>query len=109
LRKLANDERFNVRARSFLVIKVGANISNMGIREADNLSSVTGVGEYFLITGEAGIKNDFSAAARDGAGCAAVKYAPVFERECRRSVLNFVQRSLRSGTVRSFGLRVRYG
>jgi hypothetical protein len=37
------------------------------------LAGVAWVGENFLITGEAGIKNDFAAAARDGAGRAAVK------------------------------------
>ena len=70
----------------------------MRIGEADNLARVTGIGENFLISGEAGIKNDFAAAACDGAGCAAVKDASVFERKNRGAVLNFVQRGLRSGT-----------
>jgi hypothetical protein len=55
------------------------------------LPGVAGVGENFLVTGEAGIKNDFAAAARNRARCAAVKDAPVFQRECRGSVLNFGQ------------------
>jgi hypothetical protein len=45
------------------------------------LPGVTGVGENFLVSGEAGIENDFAAAARDCAGRAAVKDAPVFQRE----------------------------
>jgi hypothetical protein len=53
----------------------------VGISEADNLTRVAGVGENFLVTGEAGIKNDFAAAARDCACRTAVKYAPVFERQ----------------------------
>jgi hypothetical protein len=61
------------------------------IREADNLPGVTGVGENFLVTGEAGIENDFAAATRERAGCAAVKDAPVFQREDRGSVRNFGQ------------------
>jgi len=61
------------------------------VREADNLPGITGVGEYFLISGEAGVKNDFAAAARDRAGRAAVKDAPVFQRENRGSVRNFRQ------------------
>jgi hypothetical protein len=61
------------------------------IGQTDDLPGVAGVGEDFLITGEAGIKNDFAAAARDGAGRAAVKDAPVFQREYRGSVLNFGQ------------------
>jgi len=61
------------------------------VRQADNLPGVTGIGEYFLISGEAGIENDFAAAARDRAGRAAVKDAPVFQRENRGSVRNFRQ------------------
>lgn len=74
-----------------LILEVGANISDVRISEADNLPRVTWVGEYFLISGEAGIKNDFAAAARDRAGRAAVKDAPVFQRENRGSVRNFRQ------------------
>jgi hypothetical protein len=61
------------------------------IGEADNLTGVAGIGENFLVTGEAGIKNDFAAAARDRAGRAAVKYAPVFQRKCGGSMLDFRQ------------------
>ena len=63
----------------------------MRIRQANDLSGIAGVGENFLVTGEAGIENDFAAAARDRARRAAVKYAPVFQREDRESVLNFGQ------------------
>jgi hypothetical protein len=61
------------------------------ISETDNLAGVTGVSEDFLVTGEAGIKNDFAAAARDRAGRAAIKYAPVFQRKCGGSMLDFRQ------------------
>ena len=74
-----------------LILEIGANISDVRISEADNLPRVTWVGEYFLISGEAGIKNDFAAAARNRAGRAAVKDAPVFQRENRGSVRNFRQ------------------
>jgi len=63
----------------------------MRVGQADDLPGVTGVGENFLITGEAGVENDFAAAARDRARCAAVKDAPVFQREDRGSVRNFGQ------------------
>ena len=72
----------------------------MRIRQADDLSGVAWVGENFLVSGEAGIENDFAAAARDRAGRAAVKYAPVFQRECGGSVLNFVQCVLRRNSFR---------
>jgi hypothetical protein len=55
------------------------------------LPGIARVGENFLITGEAGIENDFAAAARDRACSAAIKDAPVLQREYRRSVLNFGQ------------------
>jgi hypothetical protein len=55
------------------------------------LPGVAGIGKNFLITSEAGIENDFAAAARNRAGRAAVKNAPVFQREYRGSVLNFGQ------------------
>jgi hypothetical protein len=61
------------------------------IGQTDDLPGIAGVGENFLITGEAGIENNFAAAARDRARRAAVKNAPVFQREYRGSVLNFGQ------------------
>jgi hypothetical protein len=61
------------------------------VGQADDLPGIAGVGEDFLITGKTGIENDFAAAARDGARRAAVKYAPVFQREYRGSVMNFGQ------------------
>jgi hypothetical protein len=57
----------------------------VGIRQADNLAGIAGIGENFLVTGEAGIENDFAAAARAGACCTAVKYSSVLERENRAS------------------------
>jgi len=61
------------------------------ISQTDDLPGITGVGENFLIPGEAGVENDFAAAARDRACRAAIKDAPVFQREYRGSVLNFGQ------------------
>jgi hypothetical protein len=55
------------------------------------LPGIAGIGENFLVTGKAGVENDFAAAARNRACRAAVKDAPVFQREYRRSVLNFDQ------------------
>jgi hypothetical protein len=75
------------------------------ISETDDLSRIAGIGENFLVTGKAGIENDFAAAARDSAGRATIKYAPVFERECGRSGMNVRQWNLRKETlfVASFG------
>jgi hypothetical protein len=84
-----------VRPRGFFVVKIGADISDVWICETNDLSGVAGICENFLITGEAGIENDFAAAAGDGARGTAVKYAPVFQSESGRSVLNFGQCVLR--------------
>jgi hypothetical protein len=91
LGKFTHDQRFDVRAGRFLIVEICAHVSDVRVSQADNLAGVTGVGENFLISGEAGIENDFAAPARDRAGGAAIKYAPVFQRENRGSVLNFRQ------------------
>ncbi len=95
LREFADDQGFDVRMRSLFIIEIRAHVADMGIREAHNLPGITGVRKNFLVSGEAGIKNNFAAAARDSAGRAAVKYAPVFERENGRSGLNVRQWILR--------------
>ena len=87
-----------MRPRRFLIIEIRANISNVRVGEADNLARVAGVRENFLISSEAGVENDFAAPARDGAGSAAVKDAPVFQRENRGSVLDFGQFLLRGNS-----------
>jgi hypothetical protein len=91
LGKFADNKGFDVRTPRFFVIEVGADVSDVRVGQTDNLPGITGVGENFLVTGEAGVENNFSAAARDGAGGAAIKDAPVFQREGRGSVLNFGQ------------------
>jgi hypothetical protein len=65
------------------------------IRQADDLPGIAWVCENFLITGKAGVENDFAAAARDRAGCTAIKYAPVLERQSCRTMQNFAQFALR--------------
>jgi hypothetical protein len=67
----------------------------VGIGQANNLPGVAGIGEYFLVTGEAGIENNFAAAARDRARRAAIKYAPVLERQSCGTMQNFGQCALR--------------
>jgi hypothetical protein len=91
LRKLSHNQGFDVGTRCFFIVKICADIADVRISEANNLPGIAGIGENFLITGEAGIENDFAATARDGASRAAAKYAPVFQSESGGSVLNFVQ------------------
>jgi hypothetical protein len=75
--ELTHDQPFDIRLRRLVIIAIRADISNMRISQADNLAGIAGIGENFLITGEAGIENDFAAAARASACRAAVKYSPV--------------------------------
>jgi len=67
----------------------------VGIGQANNLPGVARIRENFLVTGEAGIENNFAAAARDRARRAAIKYAPVLERQSCGTMQNFGQCALR--------------
>jgi hypothetical protein len=49
----------------------------VGIREAGDLTGITGIGEYLLIAGEAGVENNFAAATRMRASRATVKDSSV--------------------------------
>src|SRR5277367_3803318 len=99
--KLAHDEAFDVRLYGFIVIAIRTDISDVGIREANNLAGIAGVGENFLVTSEARIKNDFAAAARASAGRAAVKYSSVLERENRATCEGLRQCVLPKSSFRS--------
>jgi len=98
LGEFTNDQRLNIGTGGFFIVEIGADIANVGIGQANNLTRITGISENFLITGKAGIENDFAATARDSAGSAAVKDAPVFERECGGSMRNFRQVVLRTAS-----------
>jgi len=95
LREFADNQRLDVRARGLFVFEICANVANVRVSKADNLPRITWVGENFLVTGEAGIENNFAAAARDRARRAAIKYAPVLERQSCGTMQNFGQCALR--------------
>ena len=73
----------------------------MGIREANNLAGIAGVGENFLIAGEGSIENDFAAAARASARRTAVKNSSVLEREYRATCEGLRQCVLQKRSFRS--------
>lgn len=91
--------------RGLLIVAIRANISYVGISEADNLAGVTGVGENFLVTGKAGIKNDFAATAATCARRASLKYSSVFEREYRAVSVRRLQCVLRRDSLYATNLR----
>src|SRR5260370_22010856 len=78
---------------------MGAEVADVRVGEADDLPGVTGVGEDFLVAGEAGVENDFSAAARGSACGPPVKDAPVLEREDRGTCGWFGQRDLQEDSL----------
>jgi hypothetical protein len=63
----------------------------VGIGEANDLPGIAGIGKYFLIAGEAGIKNDFAATTDASARRTTVKYSSVLERESRACCGGLVQ------------------
>ena len=79
------DQRFNKRSLGFLIVDIGADVTDVWISKADNLARIAGIAEDFLIAGETRIKNDFAAAARAGAGSTPVKGSSVLERENGRA------------------------
>src|SRR5271154_4579546 len=80
-RKFAHDQPFYMRLSRFFILSVRANISNVGIGQADRLPGITRIGKNFLVAGERSIKNNFTATAGACPRRAAFKYSPVFERE----------------------------
>ena len=97
-----DDERLDVRTRRLLVIDIRSDVSNVGIRQADNLARVTRIGENFLISREAGVKNNFAAAPGDRSRGAAMKNAPIFERKNSLPCFCFRQWTLSSAFDREF-------
>ena len=80
-RKFTNDQRFDVRARRFFVVRISSDVSDMRVGEADNLSGVAWVRENFLVSGEAGVKNCFAAPSGFSARGASNENSPVFKRK----------------------------
>jgi hypothetical protein len=64
------------------------------VGKADNLSGVARIGENFLISREAGIKNGLSTAAGFGTRGASNKNSPVFQRKRGGLSSLMVQRNL---------------
>lgn len=83
VRKFPHDQGFDIRARGLDVLRIRADIADVGIRQADDLPGITGIGENFLVAGKAGVENNFAAVAGAGARRAPAKDSPVLEREGR--------------------------
>jgi hypothetical protein len=90
-RKFADHQRFDVRSLRLLIVGVRAHVADVGIGQADDLPGIAGIGENFLVTGEAGVENDFAGTAGASARRAAAKDASVLERESRATCEGFGQ------------------
>jgi hypothetical protein len=80
-RKFSYDQRFDIRSRGFFVVRISADVSDVRVGEADNLSGIAWIGENFLVSGEAGIENSFPAPAGFSASGASNENSPVFQRK----------------------------
>ena len=80
--------------RGLFIVQIGSHISDVRIRQADDLPRVTRVRENFLISGEAGVENDFTAASCVGSRGAAFKNSSIFECKYTLPFDSFCQRSL---------------
>jgi hypothetical protein len=63
------------------IVHVSTDISDVRVRQADNLAGIARIRKNFLISGEAGVENDFAAPAGRCSRGATMKNAPVFERK----------------------------
>ncbi len=79
--EFANDQALNEGTRGLVVRAIGAVVADLWVGEDDDLASVGGIGGNFLITGERGVKNDFTLAFAQVSMAVAAEDAPVFERE----------------------------
>ena len=59
-RQVANNDATTKRATRFVIGNGRSVVTNMWIGECDDLTRVTGVGHYFLISTQHRIENDFS-------------------------------------------------
>src|SRR2546427_9127799 len=80
-RKLADNQAFDIRARSFVVFGVGAVVADFRIGENDDLASVGRIGEDFLIAGDGSIKNYFPVTFAFGSVAFASEDSTVFQRK----------------------------
>lgn len=77
------DEGGNLGIGRFVVQFVDAVVSDLGVGHYDHLAQVGGVGKNFLVTGHAGIKNDFGCHLCGGTKGTSVEDCAVFKYERR--------------------------
>src|ERR1700726_1246633 len=80
--------------RGLFIVQIRSDITDVRIRQTDNLPRIARVRENFLISGETGIENDFTATTCAGPRGASPKNSSIFECKCALPFDSFCQRSL---------------
>ena len=80
--------------RGLLIIQIRSHISDVRIGQTDNLSGVARVRKNFLVSGKAGVENNFAATPRDSSRGASSKNSSIFECKYALPFDSFCQRSL---------------
>ena len=78
-RQIADHETGSVDASGFHVLRRGAVVANMGIRQGHDLTGVRRVGQDFLIAGHGRVEHDFTDRLAIGANGNTFKYRAIFE------------------------------
>src|SRR5579863_6071108 len=104
-RKFSHNQRFYIGSRGLFIIGVRAYISYVGISQTNYLAGIAWIGENFLVTGQAGIENDFAAPPAFRSRGATFENPSVFKRKCGRLYGLLCQRILPDSLQRRGGNR----
>src|ERR1700730_9174426 len=80
--------------RGLFIVQIRSDITDVRIRQTDNLPRIARVRENFLISGETGVENDFTATTCAGSRGASPKNSSIFECKYALPFDSFCQRSL---------------
>ena len=76
-RTVTNDQAGGMHLRRLHVFAIGAGITDVRIRQGDNLAAVGGIREDFLVTGHCRIENNFADGLAVGTDGGALKYGAI--------------------------------
>ena len=81
LREFPNGQALDERPGRLVVLSVRPVVADLGVRQDDDLSTVRGVREDLLISGDSGVEDDLAVALGFHADAPPPKNTPVFERQ----------------------------
>ena len=77
----AHDEAAQEHTSRLLVLRIGPDVADLGIRHADDLAGVGGVGQDLLVAGHPGVEDDFARALALRPERLTTKYGSVGQRQ----------------------------